>query len=511
MKAQLFTAVAAGALLAAMPAFAQKSKDTLRVAFAESINSADVDVDPKPETSFTGRSVFDSLIYYSADAAAFKPLLAKSWKRVNPTTIEFELRDDIKWHDGEPFDADDVVFTIKHVLDKKVKYRFKRNTLFIKNAEKLGKYKVRLTSKKLNPVDMARYAVSLRIRPQHAQSKFKNWQDFGRKNPVGTGPYKVVSLDSNKGLVLERSESYGHGKEAGLSAKIKRIHAIPIPDVQTQVAQMLVGGVDLIKAVPKDQAEELDKDPRFTMAATQSMVYFYLAFDAAGRTKNKAFTDKRVRKALMMAVDRESLVKNVIAGGSEVRTIDTPCFPVQQGCAWTTKPVAYDPVGAKKLLAEAGFPNGLDFTLSSFSGAHQVSEAVAGQWRKIGVRAKLFRMTFGSYRKRQRDNKQVALLGRYSSGGLPDASAITDFYFGGTARDYYHDKVLDGLRLKVKSTMDVNKRKEFFRQAMDRMNNEHIIFPIATNPAVFVHTAEVKMKKGSLSNYGVEPTDLSWN
>ena len=239
MKAQLFTAVAAGALLAAMPAFAQKSKDTLRVAFAESINSADVDVDPKPETSFTGRSVFDSLIYYSADAAAFKPLLAKSWKRVNPTTIEFELRDDIKWHDGEPFDADDVVFTIKHVLDKKVKYRFKRNTLFIKNAEKLGKYKVRLTSKKLNPVDMARYAVSLRIRPQHAQSKFKNWQDFGSKNPVGTGPYKVVSLDSNKGLVLERSESYGHGKEAGLSAKIKRIHAIPIPDVQTQVAQML--------------------------------------------------------------------------------------------------------------------------------------------------------------------------------------------------------------------------------------------------------------------------------
>ena len=95
MKAQLLTAVAAGAMLAAMPAFAQKSKDTLRVAFAESINSADVDVDPKPETSFTGRSVFDSLIYYSADAAAFKPLLAKSWKRVNPTTIEFELRDDV--------------------------------------------------------------------------------------------------------------------------------------------------------------------------------------------------------------------------------------------------------------------------------------------------------------------------------------------------------------------------------------------------------------------------------
>jgi peptide/nickel transport system substrate-binding protein len=419
------------------------------------------------------------------------------------------LRDDAKWHDGEPF-ADDVVFTVNHVLDKKVKYRFKRNTMFIKNAEKLGKYKVRLTAKKATPVDLARYALSLRIRPQHAQSKFKNWQNLGRKNPVGTGPYKVASLDANRGIVLERNEDFRHGKEAGLVAKVKRIHAIPIPDVQTQVAQLLVGGIDLIKAVPKDQAEELDKDARFTMSATQSLVYFYLAFDAAGRTKNKTFNDQRVRKALMMAVDRESLVKNVIAGGSEVRTIDATCFKVQQGCDWSSKPVGYDPVAAKKLLAEAGYPNGLDFTLSSFSGAHEVSEAVAGQWRKIGVRAKLFRMTFGSYRKRQRDNKQVALLGRYSSGGVPDASALSGFYFGDTARDYYHDEVLNKLNKAGMSTMDVNKRKAIYRQAMDRMNDQHLIFPIATNPAVFVHVSGLNMKKGSLSNYGIEPTDLSW-
>jgi peptide/nickel transport system substrate-binding protein len=510
MKAQLITAVAASALLAAAPAFAQKSKDTVRIAFVESINSADMDVDPKPETSFTGRSVFDGLIYYSVDAAGFKPLLAKSWKRVSPTSVEFVLRDDIKWHDGEPFDADDVIFSVNHVLDKNVKYRFKRNTMFIKNAEKLGKYKVRLTAKKANPVDLARYAISLRIRPQHAQSKFANWQDFGRKNPVGTGAYKVASLDKDKGIVLERNDNFGHGKEAGLVAKVKRIHAIPIPDVQTQVAQMLTGGVDLIKAVPKDQAEEMDKDKRFTMSATQSLVYFYLAFDAAGRTKNKLFTDKRVRKALMMAVDRESLVKNVIAGGSEVRTIDAPCFKVQQGCDWSTKPVGYDPAGANRLLAEAGDPNGLEFELSSFSGAHDVSEAVAGQWRKIGVRAKIFRMTFGSYRKRQRDNKQLALVGRYSSGGVPDADALTRFYFGGTARDYYHDDVLNKLTKAGVSTMDVAKRKVIYRQAMDRMNTENLIFPIATNPAVFVHVSEINMKKGSLSNYGIEPTDINW-
>ena len=509
MKAHLLTAVAASALLAAFPAYAQKSKNTLRVAFVESINSADMDVDPKPETSFTGRSIFDSLIYYSADAAAFKPLLAKSWKRINSSTVEFELRDDIKWHDGEQFDADDVVFSVNHVLDKKVKYRFKRNTLFIKKAEKLGKYKVRLIAKKSTPIDMARYAISLRIRPQHAQSKFSNWQDFGRKNPVGTGVYKVASLDKDKGIVLERNEIYGHGKEAGISAKVKRIHAIPIPDVQTQVAQMLTGGIDLIKAVPKAQAEQLDKDLRFTMSATQSLVYFYLAFDAAGRTEDKRFKDQRVRKALMMAVDREALVKHVIAGGSEVRTIDAPCFTVQQGCDWSTKPVGYDPEGAKKLLAEAGHAN-MSFELSSFSGAHDVSEAVAGQWSKIGVKAKIFRMTFGSYRKRQRDNKQVALLGRYSSGGLPDAHALTGFYFGGTARDYYHDEQLNKLTKMGASTMDMNKRKAIYRKAMDRMNTQNIIFPIATNPAVFVHTSEVNMKKGSLSNYGIEPTDLSW-
>lgn len=510
MKIQLLTAVSAAALLAVSPALAQKSKDTVRIGFKESINSADADVDPKPETSFTNKGVFDGLIYYSADAASYKPNLAKSWKHISPTTVEFKLQENVKWHDGEPFDADDVVFTVNHLTAKATKFRFKRNLAFIKGAEKIDKYTVRISAKKATPIDLARYAISLRIRPEHAQKKFAKWQDFGRKNPVGTSMYRVASLDTNRGIILERNDDFKHGKEAGIAAHVKRIHAIPIPDDQTQIAQLLTGGIDVVKTSLKDQSEQLAANPKFDLTATQSLVYFYLAFDAAGRTNRKLFTDKRVRKALMMAIDRESLAKNVIAGGSEVKTIDATCFRVQQGCDFSTKPVGYDPAAAKKLLAEAGHPNGFAFELSSFSGAHEVSEAVAGMLSKIGVKTSLVRMTFGSYRKRQRDNKQLALLGRYSSGGLPDASSLLNFYFGGTARDYYKDAVLDKLRLQGNAERNVNKRKAIYRQAMDRMNNEHLIFPIATNPSVFVHTADVKIKKGSLHNYGIEVSDLSW-
>ena len=510
MQKHLLVVVSAAALMAVAPAWAQKSKDTVRIAFKESINTVDSSVDPKPETSLTNKGVFDGLIYYNADRAKYTPKLAQSWKRISPTTVEFKLNPNVKWHDGEPFDADDVVYTVNHVLNPKTKFRFKRNTLFIRNAEKIDKHTVRITAKKPTPTDLARYAISLQIRPQHAQSKFKKWSDFGRKNPVGTGMYKVVTLDTNKGVLLERNADFKHGKAAGVAANIKWIHAIPIPDDQTQFAQLLTGGVDIVKTSLKDQSEQLATNPKFTLTATQSMVYFYLAFDAAGRTQTKYFTDKRVRRALMMAVDREALAKSVIAGGDEVKLIDAPCFRVQQGCDFSNKPPPFDPAAAKRLLAEAGYPNGFEFELGSFAGAHEVSEAVAGMLRKIGVKTKLLRMTFVSYRKRQRLNKQVALLGRFSSGGLPDASALLNFYFGRSPRDYYHDDVLDKLRLQGNTEMDVNKRKAIYRQAMNRLNSESIILPIATNPAVFVHTNDIKIKKGSLHNYGIEVSHISW-
>jgi peptide/nickel transport system substrate-binding protein len=509
-RTSIVVAAAGAALLLSPSVHAQKSADTVRIGFNDPLSTVDPDVDPKPESNFVGKAVFDSLIYYSAEQSDFRPFLAESWKRIDDTTIEFKLRTDVKWHDGQAFDADDVVYTMNWIADPKTKYRFKDQVSFIKGAEKIDAHTVRVMSTAKTAIDLVRYAVSVRMRPQHIMSTFENFADFGRKNPVGTGMYKPVSINSNTGIVLEKNAAFAHGGPAGVSAKVGRIHVLPIPDAQTQTAQLITGNLDIALDLPKDQAEQLAKDPRFALTATQSLVFFYLNMDSAGRTKLKAFTDQRVRKAVSMAVDRDSLVKNLIPGGDQVRTIDALCFPVQQGCAWSTKPVGYDPAAAKRLLAEAGYPNGFDLELSALEGAHDVGEAIAGQLRAIGVRTSVRRHTFGTYRKAQADNELQAFVGRYSSGGLPDTSAILEFFVGRTPRDYTHDDVLDRLGEEGALELDVEKRKQIYGKAMDRFNEMNYVLPIATNPAVFVHTSDIRIKTGSLNNFGIEASDISW-
>jgi len=131
-------ALAALALLAApVPVAAQKSKNTLRMAFLEATQSTDPYMDPKPENNFLGHGIFDTLITYDETDLRFMPLLAKSFTRIDDKTFEFELRDDVKWSDGEKFDADDVVYTMGWVTDPATKLRFQADWAFIAGAEKL--------------------------------------------------------------------------------------------------------------------------------------------------------------------------------------------------------------------------------------------------------------------------------------------------------------------------------------------------------------------------------------
>lgn len=499
------------AALAAAPAFAQEAKDTLRIGFLDPISTVDLYFDPKPETGLTSRSVFETLIHYDPADGEFKPVLAESWKRVDDKTLEFKLRRDVKFHDGSPFDADDVVYTINFLIDPKVNLRFKSNFTWIDKAEKIDQHTVRITAKRPTAYDLARMAVSVAILPSDVHSKFDVKSDFGRKTPIGTGPYKVEHVDPTKGVTLVKNEDYRHSNPWNRAASIGRIHAMPIPDLQTQIAQMMTGGLDLIHEVPKDQAEQLVTNPDFAMTALQGLVFYYMSMDSVNRSGNEALSDQRVRKALSMAIDRGSLARNVITGGSVVTPIDAICIKTQVACEFSTAPPAFDREGARKLLADAGYPNGFDIEITSIPGAQKVAEAIAGELRKIDVRAKVDHRTFGSYRKKQREGKLQVLVSHYSSGGLPDASALLAFFFGGGARDYWRDETLAELRKKGESTIDPERRRDIYRQAFDRVNEMNYIMPITTSPAVFVHTREVRIAPGSLNPGGADLFRISWN
>ncbi len=496
--------------LPGIPAHAQKSKDTLRVALVDPVSTPVLYEDPKPETGLLSSAAFDSLLCFDEKQGAIRPHLATSWEMVDERTLEMTLRNDVRFHDGAPFTADDAVYTLNWQIDPKSKYRFASNMSWLERAEKIDDHRLRVIAKYPNPLMLLRLAVGAPILPAKLHASFTEAGDFGRKKPVGTGPYKVVSIDSTNGAVLELNRDYKHGSDCKPAGSIGRMHAIPMPDMQTQVAQLMTGGVDLLHVAERDQVEMLQRDPRVAVTATQAITFHYLTMDAAGRSGNKALQDLRVRRALVQALDRNRITRSVVPGGDEAKAWDMFCFPIQRGCGGSVKPYPHDLDAARKLLAEAGYSGGFDVEIAATPGSHDLATAIAGELRRIGVRATVARLTFGAYRANQVAGKLQMLVGQWTSGGFPDASSTADFYFSGGPRDYWRDAELTKLEKEGLATVDEAKRREIYARMFDKANSMAYVLPFSTKPDVFVHTRDLEIDKGSLNTYGADLFGMRW-
>lgn len=507
----------AGALFGAFSVFvvasgshAQKANDTLRIALVDPVSTPVLYEDPKPETGLLSSAVFDSLLCFDERKGEIRPHLATSWRMIDDRALEMTLRDDVIFHDGTRFSADDAVYTLNWQIDPKSKYRFASNMAWLDRAEKVDDHRIRVIAKHPNPLMILRLAVGAPILPARLHASFAEAGEFGRKRPVGTGPYRVASIDSTKGAVLEINRNYKHGSDCKPAGSIGRLHAIPMPDMQTQVAQLMTGGVDLLHVAEREQVELLRRDPRLAVTATQAITFHYMTMDASGRSQNKALQDLRVRRALVQAIDRELIARSVVPGGEEAKVWDNFCFPIQKGCGGAVKPWPYDLEAARKLLAQAGYANGFDVEISATPGSHDLATAIAGALRRVGVRASVLRLTFGAYRANQVAGKLQILVGQWTSGGFPDASSTADFFFSGGPRDYWRDPELTRLEKEGMKTLDDAKRREIYGRMFDRANELAYVLPISTKPNVFVHTRDLEIDKGSLNTYGADLFGMRW-
>jgi peptide/nickel transport system substrate-binding protein len=504
--------IAAVLMLGTAPAGAQKAKDTLRIAFTDPISTILDMEDPKPETRITTAAVFDWLVCYDRNSRSFAPLLAKSWSQIDDRTIEFVLRDDVVFHDGSTLTADDVVYTLSWAIDPQNKLRYAAEDLaWLERAEKIDDTHVRIIAKQPTPLALIRLAVSAPILPAKLHASYENKSDFGRKTPVGTGPYKVASFDSSAGIVLVRNKDYKLASKCRAGASIGRIQVLPIPDVQTQVAQLTVGGIDILHTGSKDTADLLAANPLLAVTASQGMSFIYISMDAIGRSGNEALGKRKVRQALVQAMNRELVARSVLPGSDAVHAIDALCLPNQLGCDYSTKPAPYDPAAAKRLLTEAGYPDGFDVEITAFTGNYSLAEALSGEFRKIGVRARVDKVTFGTYRQKEVSGKIQILAGSWSASGLPDVSATVNKYFDGGPRDYWRDPTIAKLAKDGLATLDEPKRRAIYRQLFDRVNEQSYVVPIANRPDAFVHTRDLHIGLGVINPYGAALTEMSWN
>ncbi|MCD6074181.1 MAG: hypothetical protein K0Q70_1064, partial [Rhodospirillales bacterium] len=422
-------------------------------------------------------------------------------------TMELELRDNIAFHNGNKFDAADVKATMEYLANPSTKIPFKQRYDWIKSVEILDPYKVRIHQSRSFSSDVGILAFRLRLRDKETMDTFADQTEYG-KNPNGTGSYRVTSLDRNAGLVVEAVPNHW---EAGkyFPQHVKKVRALFIPDRQTQIAQLMTGNIDLIRNVSDDNAKNLVLNPNLAVTATGSGNLLYVTFDAAGRSKNKAMTDKRVRQAFIQAVDRDALLKHIIPGGSMVQKNKAYCFSNMLACAPTTEVYPFDQAQSKKLLAEAGFANGFDLVLHAHDPVKYVAEAIAGEVRKVGIRASIESLPNAAYVRMRGQGEFTAFVGSFPAATHPDTSVVNEFFFTGD-RDYWQDAMIQKAMAAGETEFDEAKRAALYTPILDKANTEAYLLPITELPTVWAHHKDVVLRPNPMSQSLPLLGDYGW-
>ena len=505
-------ACAAAAVIAAVhDAVAQKAKDTMRAPIVDNLGVVSRYYTFAPENSFIADGAYDGLLYYDEKRQSFQPLLAKSVTQVDPVNYDIQLNENIKWHDGEKFDADDVAYWFNWLIAPDNKLRNRPVLIWMKSIEKTGPYSVRVTSQEPTAGARMAFAYLQPIEPKHIHEKLspENKADLGW-NPVGTGPFKLVRVEKFKGITALANEDYKHGGDWKPAAKVKRWEFVAMPDRSVQVAQMLAGNLDYIRPDTQDAANMLMQSGRFEMLVTQSLGFTYLMIDAAGRTPNSPFRDVRVRKALAAAIDRSQLLL-LTGSAATIKQPEAMCWRSMEGCDFSKPFAKYDPAEAKRLLAEAGFANGLKVDLYVLEGKPRpIGEAMGDMLRKVGIDATIHPIVNSIYGKMQGAGELGLYLGIWSGAGVPDVSRTMDQFFAASPRNYNEDPELDRLTRLVAVTQDPVTRKGYARAAFDISNEQAYLLPIIANDIPFLHTKEVWIDPDLVDAYGAIMSHIYW-
>lgn len=470
-------AIALTALLAAAPASADKASDTLRISMRDALPN----VDPYYNNLRTGvvmhHQAWDALVYRNPDTFKLEPLLATEWKLPDPTTIDFTLRAGVKFHDGSPFTADDVVYTLNLAADPNSKVSTPANYNWIDKAEKTGNLSVRVKLKKPFPAALEYFALVMPIYPKAYREKVG--PEGYAKAPVGAGPYKITKVEAGVSIDFERFADYWAGSPKGKPA-ISKLAVRFVPDATTEMTELLSGRADWIWNVNPDQFDNVNKMPTVQAVRKESMRVGYLQMDAAGRTgkDNNPMTNVKVRQAMWHAIDLKTIADKLVTGGSRVPP--APCFPPQFGCdADAAAKYTYDPAKAKALLAEAGYPNGFDVELISYV-LPQWGSAVQNYLQAVGIRAKLQQLQVAAVVQKVQAGEARANLGSWGSYSINDVSAIMPNFFNGLAMDYARDTELTKLLEEGGSTNDEAVRKKAYSAAVKRITEQAYWIPLHT-------------------------------
>ena len=331
-----------------------------------------------------GAVIVQPLFWVNPRTARPEPLLAETLVVEGPTAVRVKLRAGIRFTNGEKMDADAVVYSIELFRDIKQTPAYVIYATSIERAEKIDDLTVRVITKYPSPVTAFVLTQIYVVPPRYwVQAGIGG---FGQK-PVGTGPFRLVDWVKDSRLVMERNPEYWGDAPRG----IERLEWRPVPDDTARAAGLQAGEFDITSALALPDVTGLENDASVTLASVPSFRIYTVSLSSLS-VHRSPLHDRRVRQALNYAVDKDSLIRNVLFG--RARALNGQLLRREQlGFNPALKDYPYDPARAKALLTEAGFPSGFEIEFKFPSGRYaqdrEVSEAVAGVgtdgFRRIGA------------------------------------------------------------------------------------------------------------------------------
>ena len=482
---KLAAGLAASVLLTA-PSFAGKRDNSIRFAYDQAPESVDPFMNNVRVGVIIAHQVWDNLIYRDPKTNEYKGQLATAWKWIDDKTLELELRKGVKFHNGEEFDADDVVYTLNFVIKPDSKVISSQNVSWIERAEKLDKYKVRIVTKQPFPAAIEYLAGPVVIHPNEYYEKVG--PKGMNEKPVGSGPYRVTEHAVGKYIRMERNPDYFKDSPKP-QAKIEKVDIRFIPDRQTQVAEVMSGGMDLVMHVALDQASQIKDVPHLKVVSGETMRIVFLNFNTTENAPAPQLKDIRVRQAIAHAIDRDTMVKQIVGAGA--RVLHTQCFPSQFGCTdeGATR-YNYDPAKAKQLLKDAGFPDGFEIDLYAYRERNQ-TEAMIGYLRAVGIKANLRFMQYAAMREQIRGGKAPLIHQTWGSFSVNDVSASIPVYFKFLPDDITRDAEIRDLVERGDTSIDPNVRKEAYKKALALVTERAYGLSLYSLPVFYIAAREL--------------------
>jgi peptide/nickel transport system substrate-binding protein len=413
------------------------------------------------------RNIYDTLLMRDQETLEIVPHLAESYELLEPTLWRFKLREGVTFHNGEPFNAEAVKFSLDRFVDPDQGTPARANLAQIDRVEVVDEYTVDIYTTEpfpLLPVRMTsgHCGTVAMVPPNYIQ---ENGDDYVATHPVGTGPFKFVEWVPDEYIHLEANEDYFLGPPA-----FKDLYFKPVPELATRVSALISGQADLVVNIPPTEIEKVKNSGVADIKET-TLGAFMIMTKITNTYEDGPWTDPRVRQAINYAIDTQTLVDTILEGHGSVLG-----FPLERE-AFGYNPDApeyypYDPEKAKELLAEAGYPDGFDFTIHAPNRRYlndiEMAQGMAAYLTEIGINTSVQVWEQSVYATKWRFKELLpAYIVAWGGAGLFDGDIMTNWGHTDSALSIYSNPEFDQLLDSARGTADPAEREALYFQAQE--------------------------------------------